>query len=136
MGTTIVAGGLVSELSPLETVRGFIRAIERKELDSALELVADGCEYDNVPMGKMFGRAAIAAALGPFLAGATQVEWAVHREATTGSVVFNERVDRFCFAHGWVEIPVTGVWEVIDGKISLWRDYFDEAMFRSQMPQS
>ena len=135
MGTTIVAGGLVSQLSPLETVRAFIRAIERNDLERALELVAEQCEYDNVPMGKMFGVNAIRAALGPFLASATEVEWVIHREASTDGVVFNERVDRFRFANGWVEIPVTGVWEVTDGKISLWRDYFDEAMFRSQMPQ-
>ena len=122
-------------MAPLEIVRAFIAAIERRDLDAALAFVADGCEYDNVPMGKIFGRGAIAAALGPFLAGASQVEWVIHREATAGPVVFNERIDRFCFAHGWVEIPVTGVWEVTADKISLWRDYFDEAMFRSQMPQ-
>lgn len=123
----------MNEISSLDTVRAFIRAIEAKELDRGLELVGDHCEYDNVPMGKMFGIDAIRAALGPFLDGAAEVEWVVHREASTGSTVFNERVDRFRFHHGWVEIPVTGVWEVTDGKITLWRDYFDQAMFRSQM---
>ena len=126
----------MSSLSPLETVQAFIRAVEERRLDGALAFVAENCEYDNVPMGKMFGPTAIAAALGPFLAGASEVEWLVHREAAIGPIVFNERVDRFHFPHGWVEIPVTGVWEVHDGRITLWRDYFDEAMFRTQMPAS
>jgi limonene-1,2-epoxide hydrolase len=121
-------------VSPLETVRAFIAAIERKDLDGALALVSDDCEYDNVPMSKMFGPDAIRAALTPFLAPASEVEWVTHREAATGVVVCNERTDRFRFPHGWVEIPVTGVWEVHDGRITLWRDYFDAAMFSKQMP--
>jgi len=35
----------------------------------------------------------------------------------------------------WIEIPVCGVWEVIDGKITLWRDYFDLATYRDQLPK-
>lgn len=123
----------MNELSPLDTVRAFIRAIEARDLERGLELVGEHCEYDNVPMGKVFGVDAIRATLGPFLAGASEVEWVVLRDCGSGSIVFNERVDRFRFAHGWVEIPVTGVWEVVDGKIALWRDYFDQAMFRTQM---
>lgn len=125
----------VAELTPLDIVRAFIAAVEAKDIDRALAFVGENCEYDNVPMGKMFGAEAIRAALGPFLGAASEVEWVVHREAATGSIVFNERVDRFRFTHGWVEIPVTGVWEVTDGRITLWRDYFDQEMFRSQMPK-
>lgn len=121
-------------MTPLETVRAFVAAVERKDIDSALTFVADTCEYDNVPMSKIFGPDAIRAALEPFIAGASEVEWVTHREAATGPIVCNERTDRFHFAHGWVEIPVTGVWEVHDGLITLWRDYFDAAMFTKQMP--
>jgi limonene-1,2-epoxide hydrolase len=38
--------------------------------------------------------------------------------------------------HGWVELPVNGVWEVVDGKITLWRDYFDAASYLKQMPST
>jgi len=48
-------------------------------------------------------------------------------------VVFNERLDRFLIDGRWIEIAVTGVWEVHDGVISLWRDYFDLAAFQRQM---
>jgi limonene-1,2-epoxide hydrolase len=125
-----------SGMSPLELVNEFIRRIEMKDIDGACELIAPHCEYDNVPMSKMHGPDAVKAALGPFLAGCTEVSWVVAREASTGPFVFNERLDRFHMAHGWVEIPVTGVWEVLDGHIVLWRDYFDLATFRNQMPTS
>jgi limonene-1,2-epoxide hydrolase len=35
---------------------------------------------------------------------------------------------------GWIEMPVTGVWEVVDGKITLWRDYFDLQTYLKQLP--
>ena len=121
-------------MTPLETVRSFISSIERGDLDAALALVGDNCEYDNVPMSKIIGRDAIRTALGPFLSACSKVQWTITREAATGGVVFNERVDRFVMPHGEVAIPVSGVWEVVDGKITLWRDYFDLATFQGQMP--
>ncbi len=117
----------------LDVVHRFISAIEAKDMDGAVALLADTCEYDNVPMGKVVGPDAVRATLGPFVAQCTTVEWVVWRESATNVTVFNERLDRFHMPHGWVEIPVIGVWEVVDGLITLWRDYFDLATFRSQM---
>ena len=119
--------------TPLDTVRNFIAALERKDFDAAVALLADDCEYDNVPMGKVHGAAVVRAALEGFLAPCTTIEWVVTREAETGTVVFNERVDRFEMAHGWVEMPVAGIWEVVDGTITLWRDYFDLGTFQRAM---
>lgn len=121
-------------MTPIETVRSFIASIEHRDIDAALALVADDCEYDNVPMSKMIGIDAIRSGLGPFLAACSTVEWTIVHEAATDGVVFNERVDRFVMPHGEIAIPVSGVWEVVDGKITLWRDYFDLATFQRQMP--
>lgn len=123
-------------MTPSETVTSFISALERNDLDAALALVDPACEYDNVPMGKVHGPDAIRALLGPMLQAATKIEWIVHRQACDGAIVFNERVDRFVMPFGPIEIPVTGVWEVHDGLITLWRDYFDEATYRRQLPAS
>jgi limonene-1,2-epoxide hydrolase len=115
-------------------VTEFIHALERNDLDAATALVAEECEYDNVPMGKVFGPDGIRTLLAPMLGAATAIEWVVHREAAQGPYVFNERTDRFQMPFGWIEIPVVGVWEVHDGRITLWRDYFDEATYRRQLP--
>lgn len=123
-------------MSPADVVTAFIRAIEAGDLDGALALVAEDIEYDNVPMGKVHGPDAIRQTLGPLLAAASTIEWVVHRQAAEGHLVFNERLDRFELPTGWVEIPVNGVWEVHDGAITLWRDYFDEATFLRQLPSS
>ena len=46
----------------------------------------------------------------------------------------NERLDRFCTRDRWIEIPVAGLFVLRDGTISLRRDYFDEASYRTQIP--
>jgi limonene-1,2-epoxide hydrolase len=121
-------------MTPAETVAAFIAAVERNDFDAALALVSDECEYDNVPMGKVHGRERIRAVLAPMLSACSEISWPVHRQAAAGHVVFNERLDRFHMPFGWIEMPVAGVWEVHDGRITLWRDYFDEATYRRQLP--
>lgn len=122
-------------MTPLEIVNSFIRALEANDLDTACSLVADDCEYDNVPLVKVHGPDGVRGILAPMFADCTEIEWVIHREAMSGSTVFNERLDRFKMSHGWVELPVNGVWEVQDGKITLWRDYFDAASYLKQMPK-
>ena len=58
-----------------------------------------------------------------------EVQWVVHHQTSSGDlthgVVLNERSDRFRTGDTWVELPVAGVFVVRDGRIALWRDYFD-----------
>ncbi len=123
-----------ADLSPARVVDLFLERIEACDVTGAVALMAPDCEYDNVPMGKIIGPEAIAAALRPMLESCSEIDWPVSRQVTDETTVFNERLDRFHLPHGWVEMPVTGVWEVRDGLITLWRDYFDEATYRNQLP--
>ena len=41
----------------------------------------------------------------------------------------NERTDTMTIGDKTVALPVAGVFEVADGKIVGWRDYFDMAQF-------
>ena len=119
-------------MSAEETVNTFIEAIGRKDLDAAMAVVADDCYYDNVPIGDMTGKDKMLEFLQPMFAGDGPVEFEIVRQATAGNVVMNERVDKFSTRSGRpVELPVMGVFEVNDGLITFWRDYFDNGMFLS-----
>ena len=121
-------------MSPEETVNEFVRRILALDLDGACELVSDDVEYDNVPMGKNFGPDGIKSFLQPMVEGLDEVEFVVHRQTAAGNVVMNERTDRFRLGENWLDLPVAGIFEVgADGKIVLWRDYFDMATFTDQM---
>jgi limonene-1,2-epoxide hydrolase len=116
------------------TVTEFIRRVVAGDLAAAGELVADDLEYDNVPIGKNHGRDAMVTFLGGMSNGIDEVEFVVHRQTATGNTVMNERSDRFRIGEAWIDLPVAGVFEVgDDGRITLWRDYFDMKMFTDQM---
>jgi limonene-1,2-epoxide hydrolase len=42
-----------------------------------------------------------------------------------------DRVDTFVIAGKTWEIPVAAYFEVKDGRITVWKDYFDEAQFQA-----
>ncbi len=121
--------------TPSQIVRAFLKAMEPLDYDRATALVAPDCTYTNPPpIGTVIGPAGIRAVLEPFFAPTLENEFRILREAVSGPVVMLERLDRHCLADKWVELPVTGVFEVHDGLITHWRDYFDAATILSQWP--
>jgi limonene-1,2-epoxide hydrolase len=112
-------------MTPLETVRAFMAAAERRDYDAALPLLAEDVEYQNMPLPAVHGRDAVRDTVEALLSMCTGSEWVVHRELADGNLVMNERTDRFELNGVWADLPVAGVFEVRDGQITLWRDYFD-----------
>jgi limonene-1,2-epoxide hydrolase len=61
--------------------------------------------------------------------------WEIKSIAGDGDIVFTERVDTFGFqGGGTIAIGVIGIFELRDGLIHKWRDYFSLSEFQSQMP--
>jgi limonene-1,2-epoxide hydrolase len=117
-----------------DVVAAFIAAIEAKDIETAVGMLADDVSYENVPIQPIVGRDAVRATLNGFLGAATRVEWVVTRELVAGTTLANERLDRFEIGGGWLELPVAGFFEVDDsGLITLWRDYFDMNTYTSQL---
>jgi limonene-1,2-epoxide hydrolase len=113
--------------SPLEIVEAFLDAFIAMDFETALTYLADDAEYTNIPMGTVRGHAGVREVLGPFFAPIHENEFLILRRAADGPVVFLERLDRHRLDHGWRELPVNSVFEVHDGLIAVWRDYFDLA---------
>jgi limonene-1,2-epoxide hydrolase len=120
-------------MNPLATVNAFMQHIESKDIDSAVALLADDVSYENMPIDPISGRDAVRQVLEGFLQPAVHVEWRVLREWEVGGTVINERLDRFQIGDGWLELPVAGFFQVEDGLITLWRDYFDMGSYMSQL---
>lgn len=120
--------------TPIDVVKAFNKAMEIKDYDTALKLVSADCEYTNIPMGTVRGPAGIRSVLEPFFAPTIENKLEILREAAVGPIVFLERLDRHLLPTGWVNLPVTGVYEVHDGLITVYRDYFDLATIQSKWP--
>tara|TARA_R110002110_G_scaffold364788_1_gene574537 strand:+ start:1980 stop:2366 length:387 start_codon:yes stop_codon:yes gene_type:complete len=120
--------------SPTAVIKAFLAAMAVKDYDAALPLVSGICEYDNGPLGVVHGPEGVRAVLEPFFAPTLENEFIIKREVADGHTVFVERLDRHLLPTGWVELPVTGVFEVHEGQITVWHDYFDANTIISKWP--
>lgn len=86
--------------------------------------------WHNMPYAPIAGREAIRAVAAKFLCGVTECRFeTLHSGEVTPGVVMNERVDIFRRTDGKEQrFAVAGVFEVQDGLIRIWRDYFDSAI--------
>lgn len=111
--------------SPADVVDAFLADFAAMNFDAALAHLSEDCEYTNIPMDTVRGHEGVRSVLGPFFEHIHENEFVLLRRATEGSTVIIERLDRHRLDHGWRELPVTGVFEVHDAKITVWREYFD-----------
>lgn len=116
-----------------EIVNNFIAAIGAKDEAAAMAFVSEDCYYDNVPIGDMTGKAKMAEFLAPTFRSKGPVEFEIVRQTASGNVVMNERIDKFMAKGRQIALPVAGVFEVNDGLITFWRDFFDNGMFMQQL---
>ena len=117
---------------PEEIVREFCEAWSRRDIDEILGYFTNDAVYHNIPMPAVEGHDAIRNVLNMFVPPADSIRFEIHKIASDGDVVFTERTDRFEMGERKIALPVAGVFEISDGKIAAWRDYFDMQMFTQQ----
>jgi limonene-1,2-epoxide hydrolase len=120
-----------------ELIESFVETWARNDVDAIMEFFTPDCVYHNMPMAPVNGTEAIRQTINGFAGMSEEIQWDLLgiAESEQGSV-FTERVDKFKIAGKWVALPVTGVFELTDGKISAWRDYFDMNQFTTQLPSA
>ena len=106
------------------TVETFLFALADEDFDTVESLAAPELVWQNVGLPSIRGRARVMKML---RAGEGKAGFAVkfHRIAQDGSAVLTERTDALIFGPLRLQFWVCGIFEVRDGKIVLWRDYFD-----------
>jgi limonene-1,2-epoxide hydrolase len=114
-------------LSDSAVVEALLSALCSGDLDGALALLADDIEYQNVPLPRDLGKAQVERTLRQFQRLTPTFDVTVHHIAERDGFVLTERTD---YLRGpWLDLGfwVCGTFQVRDGKIVLWRDYFDLA---------
>jgi limonene-1,2-epoxide hydrolase len=114
---------------PKETVAAFLAALERLDVDAAMAFAAKDISYQNVPLRPARGYNAVEKQLKTLFGRCTGFEARISHLAADGPIVLTERVDVLKFRAWEAEFWVCGTFEVRDGRIVLWRDYFDWATF-------
>jgi limonene-1,2-epoxide hydrolase len=123
--------GVVTENE--RVVREFIEAWSRLDPEELAAYFCDDGVYHNMPMQAVAGRQNIEQMIRGFTASWTETRWEILHLVAQGDVVIAERVDRTKAGDKAVDLPCTGVFEMQDGKIRVWRDYFDLATYTNGM---
>jgi limonene-1,2-epoxide hydrolase len=98
--------------------------LQDADYDAADAALDDNLVYENVGMPTIHGRAR-AIKLFRQMEGRAAFEVKIHRIAADGAAVLTERSDALIFGPLRLQFWVCGVFEVHNGRITLWRDYFD-----------
>jgi limonene-1,2-epoxide hydrolase len=111
--------------TPTQVVQEFCAAFATKDVDTISSLLADDVVYHNVGMAPAVGKEASVAMIQGFLDMAETMTFAIHRIAANGDSVLTERTDTFTINGADSPVAVMGTFDLRDGKIVAWRDYFD-----------
>lgn len=109
----------------IAAVDDFLCALRDKDLDIAADLLDDDIVYENVGFSRIRGARRVMKVFAAMNHPALGFDVRIHRSATDGDTVMNERTDLLRFGPVQLTFWICGVFEVHDGKITLWRDYFD-----------
>ena len=122
----------MTEQDNIDVVRKFCGAWAGGDVGAIMGFFADDAIYHNIPVNPVQGKDAIKGLIEQFMAPFERAEFEITHIAASGDDVLTERLDRFVGEKS-VELPVMGTFEVKDGKITSWRDYFDLSMWTKQM---
>lgn len=114
-------------------VRDFIAAWSRLNASELADYFSDGGVYHNMPSPPVTGRPEIEQFIAGFIRPWQQTDWEIISLLADGDVVMVERLDRTMVAGTSVDLPCFGYFELQDGKIKVWRDYFDLATYTNAL---
>jgi limonene-1,2-epoxide hydrolase len=119
-------------MSNSDLVTSFLQAWDERDFDAAFAMMSPGIVYKNTGYPDAVGHDAVRKTLASLIDGSTPLTSEVHEIAENANgVVMTERTDTMHLPSGPMPFPVMGAFDVKDGKIVGWRDYFDASLFKS-----
>lgn len=114
-----------TDIDNAHTVEVFLSALQDKDLDTAGAQLDENLVYENVGFPTIRGRARTMKLFRGMQRPSLGFEVKFHRMAVNGATVLTERTDVLVIGPVRLQFWVCGVFEVHNGRITLWRDYFD-----------
>jgi limonene-1,2-epoxide hydrolase len=119
-----------------KVIRGFVAAWSRLDADELASYFTEDGTYHNIPSSAVQGRDNIQQFITGFIRPWESTDWEIVSLLAEGDVVMVERLDKTVVAGSAVNLPCFGYFELEDGKIKMWRDYFDLATYTSALTKA
>ena len=111
-------------------VTDFCNAWSRMDADELADYFTPDGIWHNTPLEPRQGREVIRENLKDLPKRVKEFRIEILHQVSSGNVVMNERIDYMVLEDRRVALPVAGIFELEDGKIKAWREYFDLGMLR------
>jgi len=108
-------------------VRDLCEGFAKHDAEALRQFFTDDVVYHNIPMDPCVGIDATIGFIEMFFGMCDAMTIETTHLAVRDNVVLTERVDVFTVGDVVARLPVMGTFEIRDGKICAWRDYFDMA---------
>jgi limonene-1,2-epoxide hydrolase len=115
-------------------IRRFIEVCVRADPEEFASYFTEEAIWWNAPWNPVQGRQAIRETMRRGAQGMVALPWEIRHIVAEGGIVMVERVDIFLVGATRVSVPCMGIFELHDGKIAAWRDYWDLRQFERQLP--
>jgi limonene-1,2-epoxide hydrolase len=116
-----------------QVVLDMCEAIGKHDAEALRPFFTDDVVYHNIPMDPAVGIDAAIAFIEGFFGMCESLVIENLHVAARDNVVLTERVDTFTIGDKVAPLPVMGTFEIRDGKICAWRDYFDMAQITNML---
>nr|WP_230594046.1 MULTISPECIES: limonene-1,2-epoxide hydrolase family protein [Rhodococcus] len=112
-----------------EVVEGMFDALRNRDVEKVVDRLDDAVVWHNVGLPRVRGVRRV----GKFMRLLAKPQYGfdvtIHNIASDGDTVLTERTDVLIWRRLRIEFWVCGTFELRDGKILVWRDYFDNLDF-------
>lgn len=108
-------------------VTEFCQSLRSADMAKVVSYLSEDVVYHNIPWQPVTGHAGVRQILDPFIQGpnCALMKMDIKNTTSSGNTVMNERLETWVKGSVRLELPVLGVFELKNGKITQWRDYFD-----------
>lgn len=125
--------GKTAVSAEIQIIHDLVAAFNAKDVDKIMTFFVDTDPvYHNMPGPPVKGTEGVRNLINMFVSSAETLDWEILNIAQTGDTVLAERIDRFVIKGKDVVLPCLGAFDFRDGKIAVWRDYFDMATWTRQ----
>lgn len=132
-GREQAADPLRADTAPTAVVERFMELLRLGNNDEAVELLAVDVVYENVGLPTVHGRERVRRLFKSAAERGGGFDVYIHTISANGPSVMTERTDILTLGRLYIQLWVCGRFDVRDGQIVLWRDYFDYANFTLAM---
>ncbi|MBP1160170.1 MULTISPECIES: limonene-1,2-epoxide hydrolase family protein [Rhodococcus] len=124
MSPATIEPSSVDTPADVRVVRAFLAALARADVDAAAEYLHPEIAWHNVSLPILRGYPTVTRVLRQLARPGLRFDVIVHHAAGENGVVLTERTDLLGAGPVNAEFWVCGTFELRDGRIAVWRDYF------------